>query len=55
MLRDQAKQMFIREIGADINLRDDMSIWTSESFDDPANNIAMVLGIPAFTFAEGAI
>ena len=55
VLRDQARHMFIREIGGFLVLRDDMSIWTSESFDDPANSIAMVLGPSAVTFADKSI
>lgn len=55
VLRHKAKDMFISEIKGNLYLRDDLPIWTSESFDNPAKGIAMVLGPSAITFGDRSI
>lgn len=55
VLRHKAKDMFISEIKGNLYLRDDLPIWTSESFDNPAKGIAMVLSPSAITFGDKSI
>lgn len=55
ILRHQAKQMFLQDIGTCVNLRSENSFWNSESFDNSATGIARVLGPSATTFADRSI
>jgi hypothetical protein len=46
ILRHQAKQMFLQDIGTCVNLRSENSFWNSESFDNSASRGCSVRLLP---------